>query len=39
MPLTVLRGLGLHPARPGRWPQQNRAKALGWRLLKKLRLR
>jgi len=35
----VLRGLGLHPARPGRWPHQNRAKALGWRLLKKLRLR
>ena len=36
---SVLRGLGLTPARPGRWPAQNRAKALGWRLLKKLRLR
>jgi len=36
---SVLRGLGLSPARPGRWPEQNRVKALGWRVLKKLGLR
>ena len=36
---SVLRGAGLNPARPGRWPQQNTAKALGWRVMKKLGLR
>jgi hypothetical protein len=36
---SVLRGMGLSPARPGRWPERNRAKALGWRVLKRLRLR
>lgn len=33
----VLRRLGLSPRRPGRWPARNRAKALGWRLLRKFR--
>jgi hypothetical protein len=36
---SVLRGMGLKPARPGRWPQQNRAKAVAWRVLKKLGIR
>lgn len=36
---SVLRKAGLQPSRPGRWPQQNKAKALGWRVLKKLKLR
>ena len=35
----VLRSIGLKPARPGRWPEQNRVKALGWRVLKKLHLK
>lgn len=35
----VLRGLGLNPRRPGRWPEQNRAKALGWRAIRKLGLK
>jgi len=33
----VLRKLGLSPARPGRWPAINRAKALGWRAYAKVR--
>lgn len=32
----VLRRWGLRPARPGRWPARNRAKAIGWRLLRRL---
>lgn len=32
----LLRRIGMTPARPGRWPARNRAKALGWRLLRKL---
>ncbi|MEO7246917.1 MAG: cupin-like domain-containing protein [Novosphingobium sp.] len=30
-----LRLLGLRPKAPGRWPQRNRAKALGWRVYRK----
>jgi CelD/BcsL family acetyltransferase involved in cellulose biosynthesis len=33
----VLRRAGFSPARPGRWPQRNRSKALAWRTLRKLR--
>lgn len=33
----VLRRLGLNPTAPGRWPATNRAKALGWRAIRKLR--
>lgn len=33
---AALRRIGLRPAAPGRWPHRNRAKALGWRLLRKL---
>ncbi|MDE2404183.1 MAG: transcriptional regulator [Sphingomonadales bacterium] len=36
---AVLRRAGLRPSRPGRWPAQNRAKAFGWRALKKLGVR
>jgi mannose-6-phosphate isomerase-like protein (cupin superfamily) len=32
----LLRKLGLTPAPPGRWPARNRAKALGWRIARKL---
>lgn len=32
----LLRRWGLSPARPGRWPASNRAKALGWRVARKL---
>lgn len=32
----LLRRWGVSPARPGRWPSSNRAKALGWRLARKL---
>lgn len=32
----VLRRFGLAPRAPGRWPQRNRAKALGWRVLRRL---
>ncbi|MBU6268941.1 MAG: transcriptional regulator [Sphingomonadales bacterium] len=32
----VLRRIGLSPRRPGRWPATNRAKALGWRVLRRL---
>lgn len=31
-----LRKLGLKPSAPGRWPATNRAKALGWRVARKL---
>jgi hypothetical protein len=34
----VLRRLGLHPASPGAFPAQNRAKALAWRALRRLRV-
>jgi hypothetical protein len=34
---AVLRRMGLKPRAPGRWPAGNRAKALGWRLLRRLR--
>ena len=33
---SVLRRIGLSPAAPRRWPNNNRAKALGWRLLRRL---
>lgn len=32
----LLRKLGLQPKPPGRWPANNRAKALGWRVARKL---
>jgi len=32
----LLRKWGVSPARPKRWPASNRAKALGWRLARKL---
>ncbi|WP_454598852.1 transcriptional regulator [Qipengyuania sp. SM2507] len=32
----VLRGLGLRPAAPGRWPRTNRSKANAYRVLRKL---
>ena len=32
----VLRQLGIDPAPPRRWPETNRAKALGWRILRRL---
>ncbi len=34
---AALRRIGLNPRKPDRWPARNRAKALGWRLLRKLR--
>lgn len=34
----LLRKWGLRPNPPGRWPATNRAKALGWRLARRLRL-
>jgi len=34
----LLRKLGLNPAAPDRWPAQNRAKALGWRLARRVGL-
>lgn len=34
----MLRGWGLKPAMPGRFPKQNRVKATGWRILRKLSL-
>jgi hypothetical protein len=33
---AVLRKTGLTPGRPGRYPQQNRAKALAWRAMRRL---
>jgi mannose-6-phosphate isomerase-like protein (cupin superfamily) len=32
----VLRQIGFEPRRTGRWPHNNRAKALGWRVIRKL---
>ena len=32
----VLRRIGLTPRSPGRWPRRNGAKALGWRVLRRL---
>ena len=34
----LLRKFGLHPASPGAFPAQNRAKALAWRALRRLRV-
>jgi hypothetical protein len=34
---SVLRRIGLRPAAPRRWPSRNLAKAIGWRMLRKLR--
>ena len=31
-------GLGLEPRRPGRWPEQNRAKSYAWRAMQRLGL-
>jgi hypothetical protein len=36
---AALRRAGIRPASTGRWPQRNRAKALGWRVMRKLKLR
>ena len=33
----LLRGFGLHPARPGAYPARNMAKSLAWRALRKVR--
>ena len=33
---SVLRRAGIKPSQPGRWPRRNRAKAYGWRVLRKL---
>lgn len=35
---SVLRRLGVRPARTGRWPTRNLAKASGWRVLRRLGL-
>lgn len=35
---ALLRRLGVNPRQPGRWPHANRAKALGWRIARKLGL-
>ncbi len=35
----MLRRIGLKPRQPGRWPHRNTAKALGWRVIRKLTLR
>ena len=35
----VLRKTGLNPARPGRYPEQNRAKALAWRAMRRIGVR
>jgi hypothetical protein len=32
----MLRGLGISPRAPGRWPARNRAKALAWRALRRV---
>ena len=34
---AALRRVGIRPRSTGRWPHENRAKALGWRVLRKLR--
>ena len=33
----VLRGIGIQPKAPGRWPAQNMAKALGYRVIRRIR--
>lgn len=35
---SVLRRMGLRPRAPGRWPAENRVKAAGWRVLRRLPL-
>lgn len=35
---ALLRRIGLAPRPPGRWPHRNRAKALGWRIARRLGL-
>lgn len=32
----VLRNMGMNPGNPGRWPQQNKAKSIAYRALRKL---
>ena len=34
---SLLRRAGITPRSPGRWPATNRAKALGWRLVRRMR--
>jgi hypothetical protein len=34
---AALRSLGMKPAAPGRFPQQNRAKSFAWRAISKMR--
>lgn len=34
---AVLRRIGIRPASTGRWPHGNQAKAMGWRMIRKLR--
>ncbi len=34
----MLRGWGMNPTMPGRFPNQNKAKAVSWRILRKLHL-
>ena len=34
---AALRRVGIRPRSTGRWPHENRVKALGWRVLRKLR--
>jgi len=34
---SVLRRIGFRPRSTGRWPVSNKAKAIGWRILRKLR--
>ncbi len=36
---AILRRAGFKPMAPGRWPHRNRAKAIGWRMLRKLGVR
>lgn len=36
---AVLRRTGLNPARPGRYPEQNRAKAMAWRAMRRVGIR
>ncbi|BBC73793.1 transcriptional regulator [Altererythrobacter sp. B11] len=33
---SLLRRWGLDPAPPGRWPRSNRAKAIGWRIARRI---
>jgi len=33
---SMLRRMGIRPNAPGRWPRRNRAKAYGWRVLRRL---